>query len=74
MPFVLEASCELQPIRTNCAPRGLSESAVRDISFQIIAGLQYLNSHGLVHRNLSLENILIDKSVGASWMSLVTSG
>eukprot|EP01127_Copromyxa_protea_P020918 TRINITY_DN7059_c0_g1_i2.p1 TRINITY_DN7059_c0_g1~~TRINITY_DN7059_c0_g1_i2.p1 ORF type:complete len:955 (+),score=170.51 TRINITY_DN7059_c0_g1_i2:385-3249(+) len=40
--------------------KGLSEKEVRDYSFQIMAGLSYLNGHGLIHRNLSLDNILVD--------------
>lgn len=50
--------------------RGLSEHDVRDYSFQILAGLAYLNSHGLVHRNLSLENVLVDKYVRSMVMLL----
>eukprot|EP01126_Amoeba_proteus_P055299 TRINITY_DN6854_c0_g1_i10.p1 TRINITY_DN6854_c0_g1~~TRINITY_DN6854_c0_g1_i10.p1 ORF type:complete len:271 (-),score=41.38 TRINITY_DN6854_c0_g1_i10:413-1225(-) len=40
--------------------KGLSENRTREVMFEILVGLNYLRTHGIVHRNLSLDNILVD--------------
>ncbi|KAF5747505.1 cell division control protein 2 A [Tripterygium wilfordii] len=39
--------------------RNLSKSMIKDFLFQIISGLQYYHSHGLVHKDLRPQNILV---------------
>ena len=36
---------------------------IRQIAFDVLHGLAFLNSHGIVHRNLSPQNVLIDLKV-----------
>lgn len=37
----------------------LSEPEARRIMVQLIGGLQYLHSHGIIHRDLKLSNLLL---------------
>uniref|UniRef100_T1J4P7 TBC domain-containing protein kinase-like protein n=1 Tax=Strigamia maritima TaxID=126957 RepID=T1J4P7_STRMM len=39
--------------------KGLSEKLI-EISYEVLRGLSYLNEYGIVHRNLTPENILLD--------------
>ena len=39
---------------------GMSESSARDMFSQIVCGLKHCHSHGVAHRDLKLENILLD--------------
>ena len=52
----------------------LSENRVREISFQLAQGLKYLHSFGIVHRNLTLENIMMTDTTEASVPKLVDFG
>ncbi|KAH9489035.1 hypothetical protein Btru_039677 [Bulinus truncatus] len=40
---------------------GLSESQVVHLGFQILEGLTFLHERNIVHRNISIDNILLDK-------------
>lgn len=42
----------------------LSENEAKNFFYQIILGLKFIHTQGIVHRDLSLENILLDKSSG----------
>lgn len=42
--------------------RILSEDVARKIFLQVMDGLQYLHDHGVVHRDISLENLLVDQT------------
>ncbi|KAI8798608.1 TBC domain-containing protein kinase protein [Biomphalaria glabrata] len=41
--------------------QGLSENAAVSLGFQILEGLTFLHEKNVVHRNLSMDNILIEK-------------
>lgn len=41
---------------------GLPEDQARALFLQIVAGLQYMHERGLCHRDMSLENLLLDGS------------
>ena len=43
----------------------LSEGAVKYIFFQVMTGLEYLHSRGIVHRDIKPENILLDSKCRA---------
>ena len=44
----------------------MSEKRVCEIIYQILQGLQYLHSYGIVHRDLKLENVMMtNKNSGA---------
>jgi len=34
---------------------------------QVLEGLEYLHSHGIIHQDLRASNCLIDKEGGVSW-------
>ena len=38
---------------------GLDEMQISNILFQILSGISYLHFHGIIHRDLKLENILV---------------
>lgn len=40
-----------------------SEEEARKFMRQIVEGIMYLHSHGIVHRDLSLSNILLTKDM-----------
>lgn len=42
--------------------KNLNTDDILKIAFQCLLGLQYMNNLGLVHRHLSPENILFNKS------------
>ena len=39
--------------------RPLSESETRSVMMQLVRGLQYLHSNGIIHRDLKLSNLLL---------------
>lgn len=41
---------------------GLSEKAAADIFRQVVSGVLYLHSHNIIHRDLSLNNLLLTKN------------
>lgn len=43
--------------------RGLSEKAAADIFRQVVSGVLYLHSHNIIHRDLSLNNLLLTKDL-----------
>lgn len=42
--------------------RGLSEKAAADIFKQVLSGVLYLHTHNIIHRDLSLNNLLLTKN------------
>ena len=57
---VLEVSERRQANEATEGPGGMSEPVARYWFRQILLGLHYLQSRGVCHRDLSLENILVD--------------
>ncbi|XP_032513678.2 serine/threonine-protein kinase PLK4 [Danaus plexippus] len=43
--------------------RGLSEKAAADIFRQVVSGVLYLHAHNIIHRDLSLNNLLLTKDL-----------
>lgn len=43
--------------------RGLSEKAAADILRQVLSGVLYLHTHNIIHRDLSLNNLLLTKDL-----------
>ncbi|XP_026758163.1 serine/threonine-protein kinase PLK4 [Galleria mellonella] len=43
--------------------RGLSEKAAADIFKQVVSGVLYLHSYNIIHRDLSLNNLLLTKDL-----------
>lgn len=43
--------------------RGLSEKAAADIFRQVVSGVLYLHTHNIIHRDLSLNNLLLTKEL-----------
>ncbi|XP_050667182.1 serine/threonine-protein kinase PLK4 [Leptidea sinapis] len=43
--------------------RGLSEKAASDIFRQVVSGVVYLHTHNIIHRDLSLNNLLLTKDL-----------
>lgn len=43
--------------------RGLSEKAAADIFRQVLSGVLYLHAHNIIHRDLSLNNLLLTKDL-----------
>lgn len=43
--------------------RGLSEKAASDIFRQVVSGVLYLHTHNIIHRDLSLNNLLLSKDL-----------
>mmetsp|Transcript_13140 Transcript_13140/g.20233 ORF Transcript_13140/g.20233 Transcript_13140/m.20233 type:complete len:288 (+) Transcript_13140:90-953(+) len=43
-------------------PEGAPENEVRDVFLQILEALNYCHQHQVVHRDLKLENLLVDKN------------
>ncbi|XP_030032630.2 serine/threonine-protein kinase PLK4 [Manduca sexta] len=43
--------------------RGLSEKAAADILKQVLSGVLYLHTHNIIHRDLSLNNLLLTKDL-----------
>lgn len=58
--FIMEF-CEKNSLQTITRRKKQSENAVKPIIYQILKGLEYIHSKKMIHRDLKLENILIDK-------------
>lgn len=43
--------------------RGLSETAAADIFKQVLSGVLYLHTHNIIHRDLSMNNLLLTKDL-----------
>nr|CAG4643834.1 EOG090X03P9 [Lepidurus arcticus] len=43
--------------------KGLSESEARHVMIQVVEGMLYLHSHNILHRDLSLANLLLTKDM-----------
>ena len=52
----------------------LSEKRVCEIIYQILQGLQYLHSYGIVHRDLKLENVMMTNKTSGAVPKLVDFG
>ena len=48
-------------LKANC--RVVSETEARHYMLQIVSGMLYLHSHGILHRDLTLANLLLTKSM-----------
>jgi serine/threonine protein kinase len=48
-------------LKANC--RVVSETEARHFMLQIVSGMLYLHSHGILHRDLTLANLLLTKSM-----------
>jgi serine/threonine protein kinase len=42
--------------------RGISERLARNLFFQLVSAVHFCHSHGIYHRDIKLENVLIDKN------------
>lgn len=40
-----------------------SEDTLKQLAFEVLSGLEYMNTKGLTHRDLSPSNILFDTKV-----------
>lgn len=54
--------CEKNSLQNITRRKKQSENAVKPIIYQILKGLEYIHSKKMIHRDLKLENILIDKN------------
>ena len=52
----------------------LGEDRVKEIALQLAAGIKYLHSYGIVHRDLKLENVMMTDSTNKSVPKLVDFG
>lgn len=43
----------------------ISSETVRQVAYQVLEGLEFMNKHGMVHRALSPHNVLMDCKVNA---------
>ncbi len=52
----------------------LGEDRVKEIAWQLVSGIKYLHSYGIVHRDLKLENIMMTDTTNKSVPKLVDFG
>jgi len=52
----------------------ITEATAKDLTRDVAKGLAYLHSYGIVHRDLKLENILLDLSGGKAKAKLIDYG
>uniref|UniRef100_A0A7S2GZG6 Calmodulin n=1 Tax=Helicotheca tamesis TaxID=374047 RepID=A0A7S2GZG6_9STRA len=61
--------------RAECKKEGLpSEERCADIMRQLLSGMRYLHSKGIVHRDMKLENILFDTEGANSELKIIDFG
>ena len=55
-------------------PPNLLESTIRAVFGQLVQGLVYVHSQGMAHRDLKLENVLLDENFGIKIADFGTAG
>jgi serine/threonine protein kinase len=45
-----------------CSHQGIPENSAKDLFREILQGVKHCHDNGIAHRDLKLENILLDKS------------
>ena len=51
-------------LKDNFGQRGMGESFARLVMRDVLCSLEYIHSKGVVHRDVKLENLLVDEQMG----------